>query len=106
MLNIKTLLIAVPVALGLLGAPVAHAEWRHHDGFGRGGGWDRGGGWGYRGYGHRGNGALTGAILGLGAAAVIGGIIASQPTYYAPPPPVTYYPAYPQPYYASPYYAP
>ena len=39
------------------------------------------------------------AILGLGAAAIIGGVIASQqPQYYAPPPPVVYAPP---PYYSG-----
>ena len=112
MLHIKTLLIAAPVALGLLGAPAAHADWRHGGGghWGGGGGGHWGGGGGYRGGGgwghHRGgNGALTGALLGLGAAAVIGGIIASQPRYYAPPP-VVYAPrpSYYAPTYAQPYY--
>ena len=117
----KTLLIAAPVALGLLAAPAAHAEWRggggwgHHEGgWGhRDGGWGRHeGGWGYRGgYEHRSYGVpLAGALLGLGAAAVIGGVIASQqpPVVYAPPPayypPPGYYP-YPQPYYGAPDYA-
>ena len=110
---VKTLLIAAPVAFGLLTAPVAHAEWRGHGG----GGWgnhSEGWGGGYRGrYEHRGNGgALAGALLGLGAAAVIGGIIASQPpaVAYAPQPgyyPGYYYapPAYPAPYYAQPGYS-
>jgi hypothetical protein len=39
-------------------------------------------------------------LLGLGAAAVVGGIIASQPAY-APPPPVYYAPP-PPAYYAPP----
>jgi hypothetical protein len=87
-----SLMIAAPVALGLLAAPAAHADWRHH-------GWeghDRGG---WRGYEHRdrGNGdAVAGALIGLGVGALIGGIIASsQPQYYAPPP-VAYAP--PPPY--------
>jgi hypothetical protein len=99
MTHLKTLLVAAPLALGMLAAPAAHAEWR--------------GDW-HGGY-HRGPGfPLAGALLGLGAAAVVGGIIASQPhVVYAPPPPV-YYPApaysysyaYPPAYYAPPpYYA-
>ncbi len=32
MTHLKTLFIAAPVALGLLAAPAAHAEWRGHDG--------------------------------------------------------------------------
>ncbi len=60
----------------------------------------------YRHYDHRGpsGGAiLGGALLGLGAAAVAGGIIASQsrpPAYYAPPP--VYYAPPPPAYYAAP----
>jgi hypothetical protein len=106
MVGFKALLIAAPVALGLLAAPAAHADWH-----GRGGGW-HGGGW-HGGY-HHGPG-VGGALLGLGAAAVIGGVIASQayapppvvyappPAYYAPPP--VYYPP---PGYAAPpgYYPP
>lgn len=114
MTQFRTLLIAAPVALGLLAAPAAHAEWRGHGGGGwaHGGGWGhREGGWGHReggwGYGHHGGGgALAGALLGLGAAAVIGGVIAAQPpVMYAPPP--AYYPApayYPSPYYPAPGY--
>jgi hypothetical protein len=104
MTHLKTLFIAAPVALGLLAAPSAHAEWRGH-----GGGWGHPG-WGYHG-GGRGYGVpLVGALLG---AAVVGGIIASQPAYAPPPayyaPPPAYYappPAYyaPQPYYAAPGY--
>jgi hypothetical protein len=104
MTHLKTLFIAAPVALGLLAAPAAHAEWRGH-----------GGGWGHAGYYHGGGGRgyglpLVGALLG---AAVVGGIIASQPAYAPPPayyaPPPAYYapPAYsyyPQPYYAAPGY--
>jgi ammonia channel protein AmtB len=114
MLRFKALLIAAPVAVGLLAAPAAHAEWRGHGG----GDWHGRGGW-HDGYGHdRGRGVgVAGAILGLGAAAVLGGVIGSQayappPVYYAPPP--VYY-AQPQAYYAPPpvyysappgYYAP
>jgi hypothetical protein len=98
----STLLIAAPVAAGLLAAPAAQADWRHHDD--RHGGWHRGGDW------HHDNdnsGAVAGAVLGLGAAAILGGIIASQAQqpYYAPPPPVVYAP--PPPYYGQPsYYGP
>jgi len=109
MWRVKSLLIAAPVAVGLLAAaPAAHADWHRH-----GGGW--GGGYGYHHDGGRGPG-IAGAILGLGAAAVIGGVIASQsyapppPVVYAPPPPVVYAPPpayYPAPVYAAPpgYYA-
>jgi hypothetical protein len=102
MTNLKTLLIAAPVAMGLLAAPAAHAEWRGH------GGWEHHGGWGYRG-GHGGGLPLVGALLG---AAVVGGIIASQPAYAPPPvyyaPPPAYYapPAYAPAYYPQTYYAP
>jgi hypothetical protein len=98
MTHLKTLFIAAPVALGLLAAPAAHAEWRGHDG-----GY-HGGGWGHRGYGV----PLVGALLG---AAVVGGIIASQPAYAPPPvyyaPPPAYYapPAYAPSYYPQQYYA-
>jgi hypothetical protein len=110
MLRFKALLIAAPVAAGLLAAPMAHAEWRGHGGEGgRGGeGWHGGGGW--RGHEHHGGPGVGGVILGLGAAAVLGGVIASQayappPVYYAPPPafyppPPAYYA--PQGYYAAP----
>jgi hypothetical protein len=93
MWHFKALLIAAPVAAGLLAAPAAHAEWRGHGGGGWHGGYGRGHGPG-----------VVGAILGLGAAAVVGGVIASQA--YAAPPPVYYAP---QPgYYAAPpgYYPP
>jgi hypothetical protein len=87
----KTMLIAAPVALGLLAAPAAHAEWR---GGGYHGEWGHHGEWGYRG-----PGPLAGALIGLGAAAVVGGIIASQQPVYAPPPAHYYAPGYASPYY-------
>lgn len=111
MTRLKALLVAAPLAMGVLSAPMAHAEWHGghaggwHGGGYHGGGW-HGGGWhgGWRGPG------VAGAILGLGAAAVAGGVIASQayappPVYYAPPP--AYYAA-PPAYYAPPpaYYPP
>lgn len=103
MMRFKALLVATPVAAALLAAPAAHAEWRGHGGGGwHGGGW-HGGGWhGGHDY-HHGGPGVAGALLGLGAAAVIGGVIASQA--YAPPPPVYYAP--PPAYYAPPpgYYA-
>jgi hypothetical protein len=113
MLRFKALLIAAPVAAGLLMAPAAHAEWRGHGG----GGWHDGGRGGWRGHEHHGGPGVGGVILGLGAAAVLGGVLASQayaappPAYYPPPPayyppPVYYAPQgyYPPPpvYYASP----
>jgi hypothetical protein len=87
------LLIAAPIATGLLAAPAAHADWHGHRG-----GWNNGyhGGYGYNGggyYRHDNGNAAAAAVLGLGAAAIIGGVIASQqPRYYAPPPPVVYAP--------------
>jgi hypothetical protein len=103
MRRFKSLLIAAPVAAGLLAAPAAHAEWRGHGGYG----WH--GGYGHYHGGWRGPG-VAGALLGLGAAAVVGGVIASQayappPVVYAPPP--GYY-APPPAYYAAPpgYYPP
>ena len=114
MRRLSTLLIAAPVAFGLLAAP-AQAEWR-----GREGGYPHHGG-GYPAYpqhrpGHDGR-ALLGALIGLGTAAVIGGIIASQPRHYPPPaayaPQPGYYPApsyeqraYEQPAYEQPAYQP
>jgi hypothetical protein len=87
--HLKTLLIATPVALGLLLAPTAHAQSRYHGG---------GGYHGHHGYSHGGGGgrgALAGVIAGVGVAAILGGLLAaqSQPApVYAPPP--GYYPGY------------
>ena len=98
MLRLRALVIAAPIAAGLLAAPLAHADEHGH-----GGGWHGGGdhGRGWHGDDHHGVG-VAGALLGLGAAAVVGGVIASQayappPAYYAPPPgyyapPPGYYP--------------
>jgi hypothetical protein len=93
MSRLTSLLIAAPLAAGLLAAPSAHAEWRHHGGWGGGyGHWD-----------HRGPGPLVGALVGLGVGAAIGGAIAAP--YYAPPP--VYYAPPPYGYAAPPaYYAP
>lgn len=97
MKSVRTLLVAAPVVLGMLAAPAAHAEWR-----GRHGGWGpHAGHWGGGGY--RGPAALPGLLLGLGAAAVIGGIIAAQPVQVAPP---VYYAPQPGYYPAPAYYAP
>ncbi len=84
------LLIAGPVAAALLAAtPAAHADWHH-------GGWH-----GHEGHDHDDGGAVAATVLGLGAVAVLGGIIASQqPQYYAPPP--QYYAAPPPVVYAPP----
>ena len=101
--RLKSLLIAAPIAAGLLAAPAAHAEWRGH-----GGGWGGHGDWhggGWHGDGWRGGGPLVGALVGLGAAAVIGGLIASQPVYAAPPPVVYAPPPPPYGYYPAPVYA-
>jgi hypothetical protein len=106
MRNWSKLLIAAPLAAGLLAAP-AYADRDHRGGWDRGG-WhgDRGGWHGDRGWhrDHDNGGAIAGAVLGLGAAAIIGGLIASQqqPQYYAPPPPVVYAP--PPPYQGPAYY--
>jgi len=83
----STLLIAAPVAAGLLAAPAAQADWHRH------GDWHH--------HDHGDGGAVAGAVLGLGAAAILGGVIASQAQqpYYAPPPPVVYAP--PPPYYGG-----
>jgi hypothetical protein len=107
MSSLKTLFVAMPLAVGLLAAPMAHADWHGHGGGYHGGGYHGG----YHG-GGRGPG-VAGAIIGLGAAAVIGGVIASQayapppvvyapppayaappPVVYSPPPPPGYYPGY------------
>jgi hypothetical protein len=89
----STLLIAAPVAIGLLAAPAAQADWHHH-----GGDWH--GDWHH--HDHDDGGAVAGAVLGLGAAAILGGVIASQAQqpYYSPPPPVVYAPP-PPPYYSG-----
>jgi hypothetical protein len=89
----STLLIAAPVAAGLLAAPAAYADSRdHRDWRGEWHG-DRD-----RHHDHDNGGAAAAAVLGLGAAAIVGGVIASQQQYYAPPPPVVYAPppGYPQ----------
>ncbi len=85
-----TLLIAAPVAAGLLAAPAAHSDSRdHRDWHGE---WHGDRDWHHHDHDDNG-GAATAAILGLGAAAIVGGVIASQqPQYYAPPPPVVYAP--------------
>jgi hypothetical protein len=96
MWRLKSLLIAAPVAAGLLAAPAADAQWRHPDH------WHHG----YeRHHEEHGNGALTGALVGLGVAAVVGGLLASQAPYSAPPP-VVYAPPPPPAYYPAPAYAP
>ena len=95
-----TLLIAAPVALGLLAAPTARADWHHHDDW-HGGGW-RGGDW-HEHHDHGGD-VATGAIIGLGVGALLGGVIASQAQPYYAPPPVVYAP--PPPYYGPPGYVP
>jgi len=97
MTRFKALLIAAPVAAALLAAPAAYADEHGH-----GGGWHGGRGEWHGGE-HHGPG-VGGVLLGLGAAAVVGGVLASQA--YAPPPPVYYAP--PPAYYAPPpgYYAP
>src|SRR5579871_4306559 len=118
MRTMTKLLAAVPIAAGLLLAPVAHADgWQGRGGggggwhggggnggwHGGGGGWHGGGGgWHGGGGGWNNGGAVAGAVIGLGAAAVLGGELASQayapPVYYAPAP--AYYP--PTTYYAAP----
>src|SRR3954468_17580036 len=92
----SSLLIAAPVALGLLAAPAAHADWRHHGG-GCGGGW--------HGFQHRDDGncdAVDGELIGLGAGCRTGGMLTSTHPRNAPPPPV---PTPPPPPYSAPVYA-
>lgn len=105
MLSKTRLLIAAPVlAAGLLAAaPAAKADWYR-------------GGYGPRyGHYHRGPGPgaiIGGALLGIGAGALIAGALAPPPpVYYAPPPPAYYPPppayyAPPPPAYAPAYYYP
>lgn len=117
-------LLALPLAAGLLAAPVAaHADWGHGHSRGGGGGYYHGGpawhgghyGGGYNRGGYYGGGpgwwtgaAVAAGVLGLGA--VIANSVA-PPVYYAPPPvyyaapPVATY-SYPQTYYPPTYYAP
>ena len=95
----STLLIAAPVAAGLLAAPAAHADWRDH----RGWHGERHGDQGLAAPRPRQRRAAAAAVLGLGAAAILGGVIRlaagpAPPPYYAPPPPVVYAP--PPGYYA------
>jgi len=84
------LLIAGTVAGELLIGPAAHANWGDHRP------WD--GGW-HAEWRHTPNhdhgGAIAGAVLGLGAAATLGGLLASQVRYYNPPP------VYAPPYYSG-----
>ena len=95
----STLLVAATVAAGLLAAPAAHADWRGHHEW-HGGGWHQC--WHHEN--HDNGAAIAGAVLGLGAAAILGGVLASQqPAYYAPPPPPVVY-APPPGYYAAPGY--
>jgi hypothetical protein len=89
---LSTMLIAAPIAAGLMAAPAAQADWHHGDRD-----------WHGDYHHHDGGGAVAGAVIGLGAAAVLGGLLASQAQqpYYAPPPPVVYAP--PPPYYGPQY---
>ena len=94
----SSLMIAAPVAAGLLAAPAAHADWRDQRGW-HGDAAGMVAGTGAVPHDHDDGGAAAAAVLGLGAAAIVGGIIASQQQrYYAPPPPVVYAPP---PYYAG-----
>ncbi|HVY18275.1 MAG TPA: hypothetical protein VHB27_23855, partial [Rhodopila sp.] len=72
----KSLFVAVPVAVGLLAAPAAQAQWHGgpggpHGGY-RGppprGQWHGGGDWHHHDHDGGNGGAIAGAILGLGAA--------------------------------------
>jgi hypothetical protein len=100
------LLLAAPLAAGLLlaaGAPKAEAEW--HGGGWHGGGWHggwHGGGWhgGWHGGGWGPGAVVAGTVLGLGVGAALAGAYAPPPVVYAPPP-VVYAPP-PTVYYAPP----
>ena len=70
----STLLIAAPVAAGLLAAPPAHADSRDHRAWH--GEWHGDRDWHH--HDHDNGGAAAAAVLGLGAAAIVGGVIASQ----------------------------
>jgi hypothetical protein len=96
------LLAALPIAAGLLVAPMAqagphdrhggHVGARHFGGFHAGGGRWAGGHWGgWRGHGGGGNAAaaIIGGLVGLG----LGAALANQYPAYAPPP-VAYPPYY------------
>src|SRR5487761_2433366 len=85
------------MALGLLAALAAQAEWQqdrgdwhgHEQRHWRGGDEYHGG---------DGGDAIAGAVIGLGLGALLGGMIAAQPQYQSAPPPVVaappgYYPA-------------
>ncbi len=94
-------LFAAALAVGMLGASAAQADWRY-----RHGGWH-----GPRVHHHHGGAGALGAIIGLGVGVAIGSMLAAPPpppVYYAPPapPPGWYRP--PPAYYAPPpgYYAP
>jgi hypothetical protein len=105
MLSKSRFFAALAVSAGLLAAPAAHAEWRH-GGWGGHEGWHdhdwrgRGYSWGGPRYYRRGPGIgpiVGGAVLGLGAGALIAGALAPPPVYYPPPrayyaPPVVYAP--------------
>ena len=103
--KLRPLIVAPALAAGLLAAPVAaHADWYGHRGY------DGGGPGGYG----RGPGIVGGAILGLGAGAIIAGALGSAllrsaaarrlcaaagllraaAGYYAAPPRPYYYPGY------------
>jgi hypothetical protein len=98
----STLMVAAPVAAGLLVAPAAHADWQNHHDW-HGGGWNQGWHQSWHHEDHDNGAGVAAAVLGLGAAAILGGVLASQqPRYYAPPPPVVYAP--PPGYYAAPGY--
>lgn len=102
-------LFAGALCLSLIAAPMAQADWHGHGDFHGDRGWHggdwhgRGGDWHGRGDDDEGgNGALAGALIGLGLGAVLGSVIASQPQYAAPPPPVVAAP--PPAYYPPPNY--
>lgn len=99
MRTMTRLLLAAPVAAGLLAAPsMARADW-HGWHVWRGGGWHggwHGGHWNYWGPGA----VVAGALAGIGVGALVAGAVAPPPPVYYPPPPAYYAP--PPGYYAPP----
>jgi hypothetical protein len=83
---------AVPAASSSASPEVQQVQWRHRGYYGGGGYYRRGWYGGYRGYpryrrGYRYHDGYWFPLAAFGAGAIIGGAIASQPRYVAPPAP-------------------